>query len=63
MSKQKTLDPDMSTDDDRTPESISAQAIFQQLGLDSSDLSIVLGTAERLLPSITEFVRVHLGVE
>ncbi|KAG0363674.1 hypothetical protein BG005_009094 [Podila minutissima] len=63
MSKQKTLDPDMSTDDDRTPESISAQAIFQQLGLDSSDLSIVLGTAERLLPSITEFVRVHLGVD
>lgn len=53
----------MSIDDDRTQESISAQAIFQQLGLDSSDLSIVLGTAERLLPSITEFVRVHLGVE
>ncbi|KAF9188546.1 hypothetical protein BGZ50_001268 [Haplosporangium sp. Z 11] len=41
----------------------SVQDIFHQLGLDSTDLSIVLGTAERLLPSITEFVRVHLGVE
>ncbi|KAF9384861.1 hypothetical protein CPC16_008251 [Podila verticillata] len=62
VSKQKIQDPDIITDDD-TRESISAQVIFQQLGLDTSDLSIVLGTAERLLPSITEFVRVHLGVE
>ncbi|KAG0225009.1 hypothetical protein BGX31_007795 [Mortierella sp. GBA43] len=41
----------------------SPQAVFQQLGVDPSDLGIVLGTAERILPSITEFVRVHLGVE
>ncbi|KAF9113327.1 hypothetical protein BGX27_001777 [Mortierella sp. AM989] len=41
----------------------SPQAMFQQLGLDSSDLSIVLGTAERLLPFITEYVRVHMGVQ
>ncbi|KAI8599590.1 C9orf72-like protein family-domain-containing protein [Dissophora ornata] len=41
----------------------SPQTIFQHLGVDSNDLSIVLGTAERILPSITEFVRVHLGVE
>ncbi|KAF9990406.1 hypothetical protein BGZ75_001888 [Mortierella antarctica] len=52
------------TDDDTslTTSTKSPQEIFQQMGLDSSDLSIVLGTAERLLPSITEFVRVHLGV-
>ncbi|KAK3807612.1 MAG: C9orf72-like protein family-domain-containing protein [Benniella sp.] len=41
----------------------SPQAIFQQLGVDPSDLGIVLGTAERILPSITEFVRVHMGIE
>ncbi|KAF9577782.1 hypothetical protein BGW38_006778 [Lunasporangiospora selenospora] len=40
-----------------------ATAIFQQMGFDSSDLSIVLGTAERLLPTVTEFVRVKLAVE
>jgi len=42
---------------------VSPQATFQQLGLESSDLSIILGTAERLLPSVTEFVRDRLGVE
>ena len=42
---------------------LSPQATFQQMGLDSTDLSIVLGTAERLLPSVTEFVRDRLGVE
>ncbi|KAF9954754.1 hypothetical protein BGZ72_004300 [Mortierella alpina] len=58
------LDHDTTTDDDisQIPLTKSPQEIFQQMGLDSSDLSIVLGTAERLLPSITEFVRVHLGV-
>ncbi|KAF9291856.1 hypothetical protein BGZ68_001848, partial [Mortierella alpina] len=58
------LDHDTTADDDtsQTPLTKSPQEIFQQMGLDSSDLSIVLGTAERLLPSITEFVRVHLGV-
>ncbi|KAG0043899.1 hypothetical protein BGZ83_010927 [Gryganskiella cystojenkinii] len=42
---------------------LTPQATFQQLGLESTDLSIVLGTAERLLPSVTEFVRDKLGVE
>lgn len=58
------LDHDTTADDDtsQTPLTMSPQEIFQQMGLGSSDLSIVLGTAERLLPSITEFVRVHLGV-
>ncbi|KAI1320927.1 hypothetical protein EDD11_009250 [Mortierella claussenii] len=42
---------------------VSPQTIFQQMGMEPSDLSIVLGTAERLLPSVTEFVRVHMGVE
>ncbi|KAG0323786.1 hypothetical protein BGZ99_002498 [Dissophora globulifera] len=50
-------------EDGSRPAPQTPQAIFQQLGVDSSDLSIVLGTAERILPSITEFVRVHLGVE
>lgn len=42
---------------------LNPQATFQQLGLESADLSIILGTAERLLPSVTEFVRDRLGVE
>ncbi|KAG0203246.1 hypothetical protein BGX28_004428 [Mortierella sp. GBA30] len=64
--KNKGTQPDQETisDEDASQSSTkSPQEIFQQMGLDSSDLSIVLGTAERLLPSITEFVRVHLGVE
>ncbi|KAF9428103.1 hypothetical protein BGZ94_003372 [Podila epigama] len=53
---------EQSLEDEISQEPVSVQAIFQQLGMDSSDLSIILGTAERILPSITEFVRVHLGV-
>ncbi|KAG0254378.1 hypothetical protein BG011_005796 [Mortierella polycephala] len=56
--------PDLASEDDPPQTTAqSVQDIFHQLGLDSTDLSIVLGTAERLLPSITEFVRVHLGIE
>ncbi|KAG0278370.1 hypothetical protein BGZ95_004157 [Linnemannia exigua] len=66
-SKQRTspTEQDSTLDEDPLQQTTvqSAQAIFQQLGIDSSDLSIILGTAERILPSITEFVRVHLGVE
>ncbi|KAF9151392.1 hypothetical protein BG015_006725 [Linnemannia schmuckeri] len=63
--KAPTTDPDSALDEDPSQQATvqSAQEIFQQLGIDSSDLSIILGTAERILPSITEFVRVHLGVE
>ncbi|KAF9098862.1 hypothetical protein BGX23_004954 [Mortierella sp. AD031] len=65
--KQKTTstDQDSTLDEDPSQQGTvqSAQDIFQQLGIDSSDLSIILGTAERILPSITEFVRVHLAVE
>ncbi|KAG0353412.1 hypothetical protein BGZ54_002249 [Gamsiella multidivaricata] len=50
-------------EDGSRPTPQSAQAIFQQLGIDPNDLSIVLGIAERILPSITEFIRVHLGIE
>ncbi|KAF8942461.1 hypothetical protein BGZ47_006443 [Haplosporangium gracile] len=63
--KAATTDPDSTLDEDPLQQVTvqSAQEIFQQLGIDSSDLSIILGTAERILPSITEFFRVHLGVE
>ncbi|KAG0073801.1 hypothetical protein BGZ90_011280 [Linnemannia elongata] len=64
--KQKSTSADQDSTLDEEPQQAtvqSAQEIFQQLGIDSSDLSIILGTAERILPSVTEFVRVHLGVE
>ncbi|KAF9171247.1 hypothetical protein BGX20_007921 [Mortierella sp. AD010] len=63
--KNRPSDQGAQLEDDisRSSTPASPQAIFQQLGYDTSDLSIVLGTAERLLPTITEFVRVHLGVE
>lgn len=64
--KQKSTSTDQDSTLDEEPQQAtfqSAQEIFQQLGIDSSDLSIILGTAERILPSVTEFVRVHLGVE
>ncbi|KAF9168284.1 hypothetical protein DFQ26_000115 [Actinomortierella ambigua] len=40
---------------------MSAQALFQQLDLGPTDLSIVLGMAERLLPCTTEFVQEFLS--
>ncbi|KAF8975417.1 hypothetical protein BGZ46_009133 [Entomortierella lignicola] len=63
--KNKPSDQESQSEEDisRSAAYSSPQARFQQLGYDTSDLSIVLGTAERLLPSITEFVRVRLGVE
>ncbi|KAF9921373.1 hypothetical protein FBU30_008621 [Linnemannia zychae] len=63
--KSTTADHDPSLDEDSLQQTTlqSPQEIFQQLGIDSSDLSIILGTAERILPSITEFVRNYLGVE
>ncbi|KAK3835264.1 MAG: C9orf72-like protein family-domain-containing protein [Linnemannia elongata] len=62
--KSTSTDQDSALEEDPSQQTVqSAQEIFQQLGIDSSDLSIILGTAERILPSITEFVRVHLGVE
>ncbi|KAF9973779.1 hypothetical protein BGZ73_002967 [Actinomortierella ambigua] len=39
---------------------MSVQTLFQQLGLGPTDLSIVLGIAERLLPCTTEFVQEFL---
>jgi hypothetical protein len=65
IAKNRSADQDLTRADEgsRAVMMQSPQAIFQQLGVDPSDLSIVLGTAERILPSITEFVRVHLGVE
>ncbi|KAG0318948.1 hypothetical protein BGZ97_003046 [Linnemannia gamsii] len=63
--KMTATDLDSTLDEDPSQQGTfqTPQEIFQQLGIDSSDLSIILGTAERILPSITEFVRVHLGVE
>ncbi|KAF9432359.1 hypothetical protein BGZ76_010906 [Entomortierella beljakovae] len=63
--KNRPLDQDLSAEEElsRPTALASPQATLQQLGFDSSNLDIVLGTAERLLPSITEFVRVNLGVE
>ncbi|KAG0343362.1 hypothetical protein BG004_005360 [Podila humilis] len=58
ISKLAAIDASSPPEDEHQQERISAQEIFQQLGLDSSDLGMVLGVAERLLPSITEFVRV-----
>ncbi|KAF9973875.1 hypothetical protein BGZ65_009022, partial [Modicella reniformis] len=62
LEQQKHMDSFKGEDSTRAPVQ-SPQVIFRQLGVDPSDLSIVLGTAERIFPSITEFVRVHLGVE
>ncbi|KAG0231205.1 hypothetical protein BGW41_002233 [Actinomortierella wolfii] len=44
----------------RQRKAMAAQALFQQLGLGPTDLSIVLGIAERLLPCTTEFVKEYL---